>query len=114
MCGPRIALVQGAAPMPITSTEASTSLIVSVITTAIAVLLGLRQGWERHVRDDDLPEADLKHFFWQDLRRAIGVVLMLILAVGIYVGSRIPPIISDFPLDDDFKQAVRSVAGTWV
>jgi hypothetical protein len=101
--------------MPTTSSlELSTSLMLSVAIAAIAVILGLRQWWEHRVRDADLSDVDHKHFFWQDLRRVSGVLLMLILALGIYVGSRIPPIISDFPLDADDKQAIRAVAGTWV
>ena len=100
--------------MPTTSSLASTSLMLSVAIAAISVILGLRQWWEHHVRDDDLSDDDLRHFFRQDLRRAVGVLLMLGLALGIYVDSRIPPMVSDFPLDKDFKEAMRVVAGCWV
>ena len=100
--------------MPTSSSLASTSLVLSVAVAAIAVLLGLSQWWERRARAANLSDADHKHFFRQDLRRAVGVLLMLILAVGIYIGSRIPPKVSDFPLDIEFKQAMRAVAGAWV
>ncbi len=100
--------------MPTTSGLASTSLMLSVAVAAIAVLLGLGQWWEHRARSADLSDADRKHFFWQDLRRIIGVLLMGILAAGIYIGSRIPPRISDFPLDADFKQSIEAFAGAWV
>ncbi len=100
--------------MPIADSLALISLVLSVAIAAIAVLLGLSQWWEYHVRDTDLSDADHHHFFWQDLRRTLGVLLMLILAAGIYIGSRTPPRIADFPLDADVKQAIRAVAGTWV
>lgn len=101
--------------MPTSSSlELSTSLMLSVAIAVIAVILGLRRWWEHRVRNPDLPDVDHKHFFWQDLRWGVGVLLMGILALGIYVGSRIPPIISNFPLDADDKQAIRAVAGAWV
>jgi hypothetical protein len=100
--------------MPTANSLASTSLVLSVAVATIAVLLGLRQWWEHRVRGADLSDADHTHFFRQDLRRAMGVLLMLILALGIYIGSRIPPMVSDFPLDADFKQAIRAIAGAWV
>lgn len=69
--------------MPTTSSlELLTSLVLSVAIAAIAVILGLCQWWEHLVRDADLSDLDRKHFFWQDLRRSLGVLLMLILRLG--------------------------------
>jgi hypothetical protein len=93
---------------------ASTSLMLSIAIATVAVLLGWRQWWEHRERAGSLSDADRRHFLRQDLRRTIGVLLMGILALGIYLGSRIPPRISDFPLDADFREALRAVAGAWV
>jgi hypothetical protein len=70
---------------------ASSSLLISSGITLIAVFLGLRQWYEWRARDSDLPDHDRGYFFRQDVRRGLGVAVMLILAVGLSVGSRIPP-----------------------
>ena len=74
---------------------ASASLLISSGITLIAAFLGLRQWYEWRAREVDLSELDRKYFFRQDLRRGLGVAVMLILAAGLYFGSRIPPKVAD-------------------
>jgi len=57
----------------------------------IAAYLGLRQWYERRAREPDLSDADRDYFSRQDVRRGLGVMVMLILAAGISIGSRIEP-----------------------
>src|SRR5258707_15391194 len=78
--------------MPMADNLASTSLVLSIAIAAIAVILGVRQWFERQVRELELSEADRNHFSRQDLRRWLGVLLLLILAIGVLVGSRIEPV----------------------
>jgi putative copper export protein len=74
---------------------ASSSLLISSGIVLIAVFLGMRQWYERRAREVDLPDADRRYFFRQDVRRWLGVAVMLILAALLYVGSRVPPKIGD-------------------
>ncbi len=88
---------------------ASTSLMVSMIVAGVAIALGLVQWSEFRNRDDDLTEADARDFLRRDWRRGVGVVLMLLLALGNYVGSRIPPLIdTEFPYELEVRQSVRA------
>ena len=57
-----------------------------------AFLLGLRLWWERRTREEDLAAPDQNHFMLQDLRRAVGIGLMALLAIGVYYGSRLPTV----------------------
>jgi hypothetical protein len=70
---------------------ASSSLLISSGITLIAAFLGLRQWYEWRARESDLSDRDRVFFFRQDVRRGLGVAVMLILAAGLYFGSRIPP-----------------------
>ena len=70
---------------------ASSSLLISSGVTLIAAFLGLRQWYEWRARESDLSDRDRVFFFRQDVRRGLGVAVMLILAAGLYFGSRIPP-----------------------
>ena len=71
---------------------ASSSLLISSGITLIAAFLGLRQWYEWRARDvGPLAIATAVYFFRQDVRRGLGVAVMLILAAGLYFGSRIPP-----------------------
>jgi protein-S-isoprenylcysteine O-methyltransferase Ste14 len=70
---------------------ASGSLFISLGVTLVAFFLGLRQWYERQSRETDLSEFDRGYFARQDLRRAIGVVVMVLLAVGMWVGARLEP-----------------------
>ena len=78
---------------------AMTSLVLSVGVGGIAVVLGLLQWSQWANRDTDLAEVDQVYFTRQDFRRALGVLLMLLLAVGIFVGSRVSPVIPILPTD---------------
>ena len=69
----------------------SNSALISSGITLIAVFLGLRQWYEWRARESDLSDRDRRYFFRQDVRRGLGVAVMLILAAGLYFGSRIPP-----------------------
>jgi hypothetical protein len=77
--------------MLIAENLASDSLALSLGITLIAAYLGLRQFYERRSREPDLPEADRDYLLRQDVRRSLGVAVMLILAAGILIGSRIEP-----------------------
>ena len=70
---------------------ASSSALISAGITLIAAFLGLRQWYEWRAREADLTDHDRHYFFRQDVRRGLGVAVMLILAAGLFVGSRIPP-----------------------
>jgi hypothetical protein len=70
---------------------ASSSLLTSSGITLIAAFLGIRQWYEWRARESDLSYRDRVYFFRQDVRRGLGVAVMLILAAGLYFGSRIPP-----------------------
>jgi hypothetical protein len=70
---------------------ASTSLMISLGIALIAVFLGLRQWYETQARESDLSEFDRAYFARQDVRRGLGVALMLILAAGLSIGARIAP-----------------------
>src|SRR5437764_11649933 len=93
---------------------ASTSLGLSIAIASIAVILGVRQWSERRGRDGDLTDADRSYFAWQDLRRGIGVAVLLILAVGVLVGSRIEPLARVLRLESQTRQALRVLAASWV
>jgi hypothetical protein len=77
--------------MPPPNQTATASLAVSVGVAAAAALLAFLLWRDRSRRGKDLDDADVAHFAQQDLRRAAGVIVMLLLSAGIYFGSRIPP-----------------------
>ena len=57
----------------------------------IALFLGLREWYERQARDPELAPADNRHFRHQDLRRRLGVGVLLAIAALALAGSRIQP-----------------------
>jgi len=57
----------------------------------IALFLGLREWYERKARDTELSPADHRHFRHQDLRRRLGVGVLLAIALLALAGSRIQP-----------------------
>ncbi len=57
----------------------------------IALFLGLREWYERKARSSDLSPADYRHFWHQDMRRGLGVGVLLAIAVLALAGSRIEP-----------------------
>jgi hypothetical protein len=89
------------------------SLTLSIAVGSIALLLALRVWWERKTRDDELPAVDRKHFFVQDLRRGFGIVLMALLACGVYIGSRLPIFVA-VPRDSRLRGSADSVAGALI
>src|SRR5215831_100139 len=97
-----------------TNSLAAVSLVLSIAVASIAVALGARQWSERATREPDLSADDRKHFLRQDLRRWIGVTLMLILAVGIFVGSRMAPTVATVPLEAGAREGWQALAGPWV
>jgi hypothetical protein len=77
--------------MPNADNLASDSVTMSLGIALIAMFLGLRQWYDHRGRAEDLSEADCHYLHRQDVRRAVGVGMMLILAAGIVVGARIEP-----------------------
>ena len=57
----------------------------------IALFLGLREWYERKAREPNLSPADNLHFRHQDLRRRLGVGVLLAIAVLALAGSRVEP-----------------------
>jgi len=80
--------------MPIDQDLASNGVLMSTGITLIAVFLGLRQWYESRAREPNLSDLDRTYFFRQDLRRGLGVAIMLILALGIWIGTRMEPLIA--------------------
>jgi hypothetical protein len=66
------------------------SLVLSSFVLLVAGLLGWREWVDRRSRPLDLSPEDARHFGHQDRRRALGLVVLVALAVGLFVGSRIP------------------------
>jgi len=81
--------------MPNADDLASTSLMISLGIVLIAAFLGLRQWYEQQARESDLSDLDRDHFTRQDMRRGLGVALMVILAAGLSIGSRIAPRVNE-------------------
>ncbi len=77
--------------MPNADDLASTSLMISLGIVLIAAFLGLRQWYEKQARESDLSDLDRDYFLRQDVRRGLGVAVMLILAAGLSIGARIAP-----------------------
>jgi hypothetical protein len=69
---------------------ASDSLLISCGLVLIAAFLGLRQWYESRAREADLADDDRVYFRRQDRRRALGVAIILVLAAGLSLGSRMP------------------------
>jgi hypothetical protein len=69
----------------------SASLVLSVFVLLVAGLLGWKEWRDRSDREAELSREDARHFGHQDLRRAMGIGVMALIAVGLFVGSRIPP-----------------------
>jgi hypothetical protein len=71
--------------------EETASLVLSSSVVLIAVLLGWKEWSDRRGRNSDLSPEDARHFGHQDTRRALGIAVLGLLAVGLFVGSRVPP-----------------------
>ena len=83
--------------MPLADDLSSSSLLISSGIALVALFLGLRQWYESRARESDLSAIDRGHFVRQDIRRGLGVAVMLFLALGLYLGSRIPFRVADRP-----------------
>jgi UDP-N-acetylmuramyl pentapeptide phosphotransferase/UDP-N-acetylglucosamine-1-phosphate transferase len=57
----------------------------------VAGFLGWKEWRDRRNREIDLTPEDAHHFRHQDTRRAMGIVVMALLAISLVVGSRLPP-----------------------
>ena len=77
--------------MPIAQDLASSGALMSCGITLIALFLGLRQWYESRARGPNLSDLDRGYFSRQDLRRWLGVVIMLVLALGIWIGAKTEP-----------------------
>ena len=75
--------------MPPANDLPSASIAMAAGLFLIAVFLGLRQWYERKAREPGLSEADRSHFFRQDVRRGLGVGVLLVIALLVLVGSRV-------------------------
>ena len=77
--------------MPPSTDLPSASLALAAGISLIAAFLGLRQWYERRAREFDLSEADQMHFARQDIRRMMGVGIMLVIVAILLVSSRLEP-----------------------
>jgi len=77
--------------MALPQSPAAASLVVAIGVTIVAVVLALRQRRERGEREPEPSEADARHYARQDLRRALVGIVMVLLALGIVIGSSIEP-----------------------
>ena len=77
--------------MPPSNDLPSASLALAAGISLIAAFLGLRQWYERRAREFDLSEADETHFARQDIRRVLGVAIMLVIVAILLVSSRLEP-----------------------
>lgn len=69
--------------------EATRGLALGV--TMIAAFLGLRQWYERKAREQPDSTEDARYFRRQDVRRWLGVGVMLTLAAEVFAGSWVAP-----------------------
>lgn len=69
---------------------APVSLILAGLVFCSAVFLGYRQYREARHRPPALLPRDEKYFALQDLRRAIGTIVLLILSLALAVGGQMP------------------------
>jgi UDP-N-acetylmuramyl pentapeptide phosphotransferase/UDP-N-acetylglucosamine-1-phosphate transferase len=69
---------------------ATASLVLSGLVVLVAAGLAWREWSDRLDRSDDLSPEDARHFEHQDARRMLGLVVLVLLAVGLVVGSRVP------------------------
>jgi hypothetical protein len=76
-------------PVPVEYQEATRGLALGV--TMIAAFLGLRQWYERKGRDEPTSAEEARYFRRQDVRRWIGVAVMLALAADVLLGSWVAP-----------------------
>jgi hypothetical protein len=74
---------------------AAAVLVIGVI--VVAALLAVRQWYERRHRETGLSDADARHFARQDFRRAVVGVVLVLLALGVAVGSQLKHLVAGRP-----------------
>ncbi len=76
-------------PPPADASEVA-SLVLAIVILLAAVFLGWWQWRDYRVRPTGLSRLDDDHFGRQDMRRALGTIVLLLLAVALFVGGRMP------------------------
>ena len=71
------------------------SVVLSSSVVLVAAFLGWREWSDRRDRAVDLSPEDARHFGHRDTRRTLGIVVMVVLAIGLVVGSRVPHKVGD-------------------
>jgi membrane protein implicated in regulation of membrane protease activity len=69
-------------------TTASVVLVSFIL--LVASLLAWREWADRRDRPGELSPEDSRHFGHQDPRRTLGLIVLVLLAAGLAVGSRLP------------------------
>lgn len=67
------------------------AVALAALVGLIAIVLAWRQQVDRSRRGSDLSDADSLHFRRQDRRRLLGAGLMVVLAIGLVVGTEMSP-----------------------
>lgn len=83
--------------MPPHDSTAIVSLVLALAVIAAAALLAVRQWMERQARNGDLSAEDARYFARQDARRFLGAALLVLVAIGLALGSRIPTVRANQP-----------------
>lgn len=73
------------------------SLALAVLVFAVTLGLGYREVLERRGRPEAMTADDFHHYRRRDRRRSVGLSVLCVLALGIVVGSRTPPLIGGRP-----------------
>ena len=76
--------------MPPAPDITTASLVLSSVVLIVAALLGWREWSDRRSREPGPAPEDRAHFVAQDARRSVGIVVLVLLALGIAIGSRTP------------------------
>ena len=93
---------------PPDGTELASQVLAGAVLLA-AAFLGWRQWQDYKNRPTELSRLDDNHFARQDLRRTLGTIVMLLLALGLVLGGRMVPVINGQP-NLKFVQVWSSVA----
>lgn len=77
--------------MPLAQRTEVVSLVLSIGVGVVALLLAAWLWYERRLRDPELSDEDAAHFARQDVRRGAVAVILLLIAAGLSIGSRVEP-----------------------